>query len=234
MQIERELITAILSLTKQDPAALELVNRKAKAPLSLLGDLLRKMQNDGLVYVKAGSVETDDVQRLKLAFRALELGSDLEAISGLLRWQEFESMTAAALRSNGYDVAQNLRFSHMGKRWEVDVVGCRKPIAICLDCKHWHRGASPGALRRVVEEQVQRTAALAGAIPSPRIHVKCASWEKIEFVPAIVSLPVPRFKFYDSVPIVPVLQLQSFLTELPAQLGSLKHLTKQIAPRVES
>jgi len=179
MYIERELATAILTLTKDGPVARELIKKKVRAPLSLLDHLLRKMQNDGLIYVNAGFVETNHLQRLRLAFRALELGSDLESVSGLLRWQEFESITAMALKSNGYDVVQNLRFTHMTKRWEIDVIGCRKPVAICFDCKHWHHGAGSAALRRVVEEQVQRTRALADAIPSPKIRIKCAAWKAI-------------------------------------------------------
>lgn len=227
------MITAILILTKEGPVTIELIKRTVKAPSSLLENLLRSMQNDELIYVREGLVTIDDARRLRLAFRALELGSDLETISGLLRWQEFESMTAMALRSNGYDVVQNLRFTSMNKKWEIDVIGCRKPIAICLDCKHWHRGASPASLRRIVEEQVQRTRAVADAIPSPKIRLKCASWEKTEFVPAIVSLPIPRFRFYDSVPVVPVLQLQNFLSELPVQLGNLRHFAKHTTPTVE-
>jgi hypothetical protein len=43
------------------------------------------------------------------------------------------------------------------------------------------------------------------------------------FAPMILSLIAPREKFYDGIPIVPVLQLQDFLNELPGHLESLRH-----------
>ncbi|MGB9713565.1 MAG: nuclease-related domain-containing protein [Candidatus Bathyarchaeales archaeon] len=175
------------------------------------------------------------MQRLKLAVKTVSLGTDLEHVSSFLSWQEFEDMVATASLHNNYSVVRNLRFKNAGRKWEIDIVACRKPIALCLDCKHWSRELSPSTLKRVVEEQVERTRALSEFLPNPSVKIECTLWDAAKFVPAVLSLIPSRFKFYDDVPVVPILQFQDFLSQLPAQINSLKHFTKQfsrLTPRV--
>jgi len=228
MSVEANLIISVLKLTKQGAVSKELVKNEARIPTSVAEKLLRKLQNDDLVYVDRTSLEASGSQRLRLAVYAIQLGADLESVAGHLQWKEFEDMAAVALERNGYKVAKNVRFKHAAHRWEIDVVGCRKPLVICVDCKHWHRGMSPSALKRIVEEQVERTSGLAGHLPDPSIKIECASWNSAKFIPAVLSLVAGRFKFYDDVPIVPVLQLQDFLNQLPAYADSLKHFSKSV------
>jgi Holliday junction resolvase-like predicted endonuclease len=226
MSIERNLIISILKLTRDGPVLNKLVNKDAKIPQQIAEKLLRKLQNDGLINVQKNLVEANSLQRLKLAVHAINLGADIENVSSFLQWQEFENMAAVAFERNGYSVMKNLRFKHAGRRLEIDIVGCRKPIAICVDCKHWHRGLHPSALKRIVEEQVERTFALAESLPSLFGKIEFASWDNVKLVPAVLSLVTGRFKFYDDVPIVAVLQLQDFLSQLPAYADSLKHFIK--------
>jgi len=234
MNIERELIISILKLTKDGYISNELVKKEAKTPSQVAEKLLRKLQNDGLIYLRKHVVEADSLQRLKLAVHAIKLGADIESVSSLLQWKEFEEMAAVAFEGNGYSIKKNLRFGHAGQRWEVDIVGCKKPIAICVDCKHWHHGMYPSALRKIVEEQVERTVALAESLPSMAGKIECASWNSVKLIPAVLSLVTGGFKYYDNVPIVPVLQLQDFLSQLPAYADSLKHFTKRLANQVNS
>ncbi|MGC9345430.1 MAG: hypothetical protein ACP5ER_01375 [Candidatus Bathyarchaeales archaeon] len=157
----------------------------------------------------------------------MQLGADLERVSSFLDWKEFENIAAVAFERNGYTVNKNLRFRHAGRRWEIDIVGCKKPIVVCADCKHWHHGMYPSAIRRIVEEQVERTSALAEYLPVLAGKIECASWGRVELVPAVLSLVTARFKFYNNVPIIPVLQLQDFLSQLPAYVDLLKHFSKK-------
>ena len=229
MNIERNLIISVLKLTRNGPVANEIVSKDARISLQIVSDILKKLQEDGLVYLRDKVLEADSVQRLKLAVHAIRLGADFERVSGFLDWKEFENIAALAFEVNGYRVKKNLRFKHAGRRWEMDIVGCRKPLALCVDCKHWHHGMYPSALRKVVEAQVERTSALAESLFKFGGEIECASWEKVKLVPAILSLVKGRSKFYDNVPIVPVLQLQNFLTELPAHADKLKHFSKRIS-----
>jgi len=225
--IERDLILTILKLTKNGSVSRKSMNKDAKIPSDVASKLLRKLQNDGLVYLSGDNVEADSDSRLRLAVRAVALGADIERISDFLRWQEFEDIAAIALERNGYIAAKNVRFKHAGRRWEIDAVGCKKPLVICIDCKHWHHGMSPSALKKIVEAQIERTRALSESLPNISLEIECAKWSKAKFVPAVLALIPCSFKFYDMVPIVPVLQLQDFLNQLPAYTESLKYFLKE-------
>jgi Holliday junction resolvase-like predicted endonuclease len=226
MSVERNLLISLLKLTKNCPVLTEDLKKDARITTEVAGKLLENIQNEGMVYLKNGVVVSNSWGRLKIAIRALSLGADVEAVSNLLCWQEFEEIAAVALERNGYVAAKNVRFKQEGRRWEIDVVGCKKPLVLCVDCKHWHHGLSPSVLKRIAEAQAQRTRALAESLPSTNIKVECVKWERAKFVPAVLSLIHGCFKFYDQVPIVPVLQLQDFLTQLPAYTDSLKYFSK--------
>jgi Holliday junction resolvase-like predicted endonuclease len=226
MQIAKELIISLLKVSKSKPVSLELVKKEARLPSQVVEKLLQKLQYDGLLYVHDGLVEINVLQRLKLAIRALALGADYERVSGFLGWKEFESVAAVALEAHGYSVKTNLRFRQGGRRWEIDVVGCRKPLVVCVDCKHWFRRLYPSKLKRAVEGQVRRTLAFSEVLPNPAVRVDCASWNDARFVPVVLSLTPTSFKFHNGTPIVAIVQLRDFLAQLPICVNSLKYFDK--------
>ena len=227
MSVEKNMIISVLKLTRNGPVLAERVKTDAKIPLAVAIELLERLQSEDMIYLKRGVVEADSGSRLKLAVRALSLGADVERVAELIRWQEFENVAAMALSSNGYVVSENVRFKRGGRRWEIDVVGCKKPTVICIDCKHWHHSLSPSALAKIVDAQAERTKALAESLPNVSIKLGCAEWNRAKFVPAILALLPSNVKFYETVPIVPVLQLQDFLSQLPAHVGSLRHFNRE-------
>ena len=229
MVIERDLLISLLKLTKDGHVLTKSVNQDAKVAPDIALKLLENLQNEGLIYLKADFVELTSDSRLRIAVKAVSLGADVERISSLLRWQEFEEIAAVALERNGYVTAKNVRFKHGGRRWEIDVVGCRKPLVLCVDCKRWQRGVTPSALGKIVEAQVTRAEALADTLPSPALKLECVKWQKAKFVPVILSLVPSSFKFYTGVPVVPVLQLQDFLAQLPAYVEELTYFTKEFS-----
>ncbi len=229
MGIEKELLISVLKLTKNGPASLENINKTAKLPASVAWKLIEKLQNEGLLYFEGDMVKADSDSRLKLAVKAVELGADVERISDFLKWQEFEDIAALALKENGYSVTKNVRFKHAGRRWEIDVVGCRKPLVLCIDCKQWHHGMHPATLKRIAASQAERVQAFAESLPNPSLSLGCAKWDKAKFFPVILSLILAPSKFYDDVPVVPVLQLQDFLSQLHAYTDSLKCFSKEFS-----
>jgi Holliday junction resolvase-like predicted endonuclease len=229
MVIERDLLISLLKLTKDGPVLNKNVKQDAKIALDIALKLLEKLQNEGLIYLKDDFVELTSDSRLRLAVKATSLGADVEYVSSLLRWQEFEDIAAVALERNGYVTTKNVRFKHGGRRWEIDVVGCRKPLVLCVDCKRWQRGVAPSALGKIVEAQVTRTQALTDTLPSPTLKLECVKWQKAKFVPVILSLVPSSFKFYAGVPVVPVLQLQDFLVHLPAYVEEFTYFTKEFS-----
>ena len=227
MTIETNLLISILKMTAEGPVLVESVKRDARVTASLASKLLKKMQIAELVYIKNGIIEADGCARLKIAIRALTLGADLQHVSELLSWQEFEDVATIALEQNGYTVSKNIRFKNTGRRWEMDVIGYKKPWVICIDCKRWKRGISPSALKKVTEAQIERTQSFAESLPNIKFEIECAKWLRAQFVPAILTLMPGTYKFYDRVPIIPVLQLQDFIGQFPAYTGSLKHFWRE-------
>ncbi len=228
MSVERNLVISLLKLTKEGTVLIESINNDSRIPFETMMKLLDKLQNENLIYLKNNCIDLDSNSRLKLAIKAASLGADIEHISDLLCWQEFEEIAAMALTNNGYIVKKNVRFKHEAKRWEIDVVGCKKPLVICIDCKHWQRAISPSALHKIVNLQTQRTLALAHSPPSISLKLECAKWEKAKFIPAVLSLIQSPFKFYEKVPVVPVLQFQDFISQLPAYTETIKFFSTSI------
>jgi Holliday junction resolvase-like predicted endonuclease len=226
MSVERNLLISLLKLTKGGPVLIKTVKNEARIPSTTASKLMEKLQNEGLIYLKQESVDVDSGMRLKLAVKAASLGSDLEHISTLLCWQEFEEIAAFAFKNNGYMVANNVRFKNTGHKWELDIVGCKKPLVICIDCKHWQHAIAPSALRKIVDSQVERTRAFADSLPNLSLNIECTRWSNAKFVPAVLSLIPSVFKFYNKVPVVPVLQLQDFLNQILAQMERLKSFSK--------
>ncbi len=111
MSVERKLVISLLKLTKEGPILIESVKDEARLPSTVTWELLEKLQNENLIYLKSDTIEVDSNSRLKLAVKAASLGADVEHISNLLRWQEFEEIAALALKNNGYTVQNNVRFS---------------------------------------------------------------------------------------------------------------------------
>ena len=227
MTVERNVLVSLLKLTQNGIALIEDVKNDTKLSGAVLKSLLGKLQSDDMLNLSRDFVKLETEDRLKLAVKAVSLGADIEAVSSHLDWQEFESIAAAALRHNGYVVYQNLRFKHLGRKWEIDVVGCRKPLVACVDCKDWHRGAAPSVMRRIVEAQANRVNALADVLPHASLKLECTKWSIARFVPIVMVLMQGSFPFSESVPVVPVLKLQDFLHQLPLEVDSLRSFQKE-------
>ena len=229
MVVERDLLISLLKLTKDGPVLVETVNNDAKIASDIVIKLLESLQKQGLVYLKNGFLKVDSDGRLMLAAKSVAMGADIERVSAFFSWQEFEEIATLALEKNGYAAVKNVRFKNEGKRWEIDAVGCRKPLVLCVDCKHWRRGLKPSMLRRIVDAQVKRTRALLNTLPAVSLKLECTKWKKAKFVPVILSLIPSNLKFYRNVPVVSILQLQDFLIQLPVQIESLKYFTKNFS-----
>jgi len=226
LSVERNLLISLLKLTRKTPALIEDVKKEAHLPLDVCWLLLQKMQNENLVYLEDDTIEVESKSRLTIALKAVNLGADIQNVSDLLRWQEFEEITALALKSNGYAVHKNVRFTHEGRRWEIDVIGCKKPMVVCIDCKRWQHAIGTSALKRIVESQIDRTNALTNFLPNLKLNLGCTQWAKAKFVPAVLSLFPCAYKYIYEVPVVPVLQIQEFIHQLPANIHEVKFFAK--------
>jgi len=234
MAAERSVVSSVLKLTRKGPVQKELIQRDAKVTLQVLEEALRKLSKGGFIRQQRGLVEAAPSQRVSMAVQAIKLGADSEQICKFLDWTEFESIAAQAFQANRFRVLKNFRFKQAGKRWEIDVLSCREPLVVCVDCKHWRRGWSGAATVKAVEAQIERTGAFADALLKYYQKARVAEWKSATLVPLILSL-VPRpFKFHNNVPIVPVLQLQDFIDKLPLEVISLTHFKKKLLKKEQN
>jgi len=214
-------MVSILRLTKDGPIQRELISKDARVPTQVADGLLRKLSQARLIEWKGKAIEASPHQRVRIAIQAVKLGADLERAYKFLQWNEFENIAAEAFEANSFTVTKHFRFKWAGRRWEMDILGCKEPMVVCVDCKHWRRGWRRSAIMRAAESQVERTQALTEAFPSLQKEVGLANWKRATLIPVVLSLVPGPFKFYNNVPIVPILQLQNFLNELPAHATSL-------------
>jgi len=228
MTAEKDVIASLLRLTKTGPIQKELLRKDARVSFQVIEDTLRKLSEGEFIRQRRGLVEVEPSQRVSVAVQAIKLGADFERICKYLEWTEFEGIAAQAFQANGFRVLRNFRFKHAGKNWEIDVLGCREPLIVCADCKHWRRGWSTAAIIKTVEAQVERTRALADALPNYYQKAQLTEWKSATIIPLILSLVPGPFKFHNNVPIVPVLQLQDFINELPLEVASLTHFKKKL------
>jgi Holliday junction resolvase-like predicted endonuclease len=227
MTYEKHVIISILRLTQMGPVSRELLRKDSRLDSVLLSKLLTKFANNGLFQLKQNLIEVSPNQRVNLAFRAIMLGGDLEKTCRFLKWTEFEGVAAEALLVSGFKVLRNFRFKRKGKRWEIDVIGFREPLVVCIDCKHWRRRLSQAALIKAVEAQLQRTEAFADALPNYWMKAGLGKWKNALIVPLILSLVSGSPKFHNNVPIVSMLQLRDFINTLPLEAQLLTHFSKQ-------
>jgi Holliday junction resolvase-like predicted endonuclease len=227
LSIERILLISLLKLSQNGAVERENVNLDARLPSSITSTLLKKLQNENLLYIKDDLIEVNSECRLALAVKAIELGTDVERTSDFLRWQEFEAMAAISLELSGYATKKNVRFKQEGKRWEIDVIGFRKPLVLCIDCKHWRHGMHPSTLKKMAVTQAKRVNAFANSLPTAVTDFACVKWDQAKFVPIILSLVPFADKFCNDIPIVPVLALQDFVSQLPLNLECLRYSSRK-------
>jgi len=223
MAVERNLLASVLKLTKNGPIAKELIAKDAKVPIQVAEELLKKFCDAGLIELRAKTIEASSNQRVKIAIHAIELGADFERVCNLLEWIEFENIAATAFEANNFTVRRRFRFKGAGRRWEIDILAFREPIIACVDCKHWSHGWRKAAIMKAVEEQVLRTKVLSEVFPFLQKETGLIQWRQATLIPVVLSLVAGPLKFYNNVPIVPILQIQDFLNGLPAHIMLLTH-----------
>ncbi|MDR2699852.1 MAG: NERD domain-containing protein [Nitrososphaerota archaeon] len=227
MSVESALIFSLLKLTQKSPILTIHLKNDAKLPTETVLTLLKKLQSDGLLSLTPdGLVQVSTNDRIKLTIKLVLLGADIQQVSNLLCWQEFEEITAMSLHNNNFVVYKNVRFKNPNRKWEIDVIGCKHPLVICIDCKRWSHSISTSTLNKIATAQADRTNALAETLPNPKLQLECVKWKNVQFIPTIISLVPSSFKFYNNIPIVPILQIQDFLNQLPAYIYQLKSFSK--------
>jgi len=134
-------------------------------------------------------------------FAALALctrGLDIERVSKVLSWKDFETLCSGVLRARGYEVRQNVLLRR--PRAQVDIFAISDGISLAVDCKHWARPAGYSGLAKQVEAQKARAKRLRESL------------DRIGPIAVVVLVLVEtRARFVDGGAIVPVFALADFL-----------------------
>jgi len=173
--------------------------------------ILDMLTQNGIGQTIGNLVNFDDGDKLKTALLAIKNGVPIEEVSRYIDWKDFEGLVAEILDSKHFDVLRNFRMTK--PTMEIDVVGVRLGVALLIDCKHWKK-LSNSALETIVVKQIERV----------KHYVSNA--KGVIAVPVIVTLNQEETSFISRVPIVPILQLSSFIDEFYGSLEEIKTIEK--------
>lgn len=231
---ERELLLLMLESTRGEPAARSTLRSTVRVTNERLDNFINRLSVAGLISSNGGLFEASQEQRLKIAVRAVKLGSDIERVGRALGWLEFEELTAHIFEENGYSVHRRFRFTAEGRRWEIDVLARRNPLVVCVECKRWVKGLSNAAANRTASHHLEKTRVFSVNILKLCKKLGMKEWGSAVVLPITMSLTPAPSKFYSKVPVVPILKLPSFLNDLAGHLDYLAHYKVEIPPKEPS
>ena len=173
--------------------------------------ILGMLIQNGIGQTIGNLVNFDDGDKLKTALLAIKNGVPIEEVSRHIDWKDFEGLVAEILDTKHFDVLRNFRMTK--PTMEIDVVGVRLGVALLIDCKHWKK-LSRSALGTIVVKQIER------------VKYYVSNVKDVVAVPVIVTLNQEETSFINKVPIVPILQLSSFIDEFYGSLEEIKTIEK--------
>lgn len=162
----------------------------------------------GAARILASGVSFTPVDRLKAAIKCIQYGCDIGQVSTRISWRDFEQLASEVLKSFGYRTTTNVRF--IRPRMEIDVVGIHSSTALAIDCKHWNH-----TNRSLISAYSRKQADRARRLVEREGVAKQA-------IPLILTLYSDSVKFVDRIPIVPVVQLRSFVADMHAYLDEIQ------------
>ena len=168
------------------------------------------------------SYSFSNADRLSASMMAIQGGCDLEHVSALLTWKDFEGLASRALVSSGYRTSTNVRFKK--PRMEIDVVGSLNGLAIAVDCKHWKR-RNLSAIRLHCEKQAARCLRLFDNTGSQVSASNLINSRIFKVLPVILTLYPQGCKFVDGVPVVPISQFRSFVLDIDSLVSDVRFVT---------
>lgn len=172
-------------------------------------ELVRLLARNEIGYVDSDFISFDQLDKMRTAMLAIKMGVDVEDLSTMLNWKDFELLATNILDASGYVAHHGFRLRK--PRIEIDVVGIKDGMALLIDCKHWKR-SSPSEMARFASMQVKRAEAFVRA-----------SKQQVRFaIPAVLTLHMESITFADNVPIIPVIKFRSFLNDVHGYINEIK------------
>ncbi len=229
-----DLLLSILSATREYPeTSVEKLAILCKHPPNLMATQLKSLEDAHLLQYDRIHGNVNVSHRLNIAIEAVNLGADMERVSRLLTWQEFEEISKESLESTGFKTRRHTVFKWLTRRYEIDLLGMKEPIIIVADCKRWRRNQA-SRLNAAANEQLLRTEAFQRFLPEHLHQFGLQTWRSIQLIPAIIEIATREATLFDGVPIVPVLKLRSFLDQIDPFVPGLMILKVDSSRRIKT
>jgi len=220
---------ALLRETKETcGCAISKIVASSRTCRSLVEESLLKLRQVDAVSLVGEQIHVSPEQRLRVAELAFAKGIDPERIARELRWQEFEAFADRILRLNAFETLKHFVFKNSGRRFEIDVVGAKEPLLLCIDCKHWHHGWAPSKVTRSAKNQLERVLSLSQLLRAGDARLPTAGWQLARMLPIVMTLADVSTKLVEGVPVVSALRFTSFLSEINPWVDELRFLDVRI------
>ena len=136
-----------------------------------------------------------------MIFRDIKNIEDLQKVSKEVAWQHFEELAAFVFEENNFQVEAGKVKTANKKRRQYDVIAKKNNRTFLVECKKWAGNRYRlSALKAAIEKHKERSE-----------FYRILTNENV--IPIIVTLIEEEILFYEGIPIVPILKLNSFINE---------------------
>lgn len=213
----KNLILDLLQMSKdQEEIAIDKIVQHRRIPLQRLNRLIQGLNHelDGIIEIGEDSIYIPKKEKMKLVNKAISSGISLEQVIETLHWKEFESFCLMVLDHHEFSAIHNYYFSFRKKRYEIDVIGMKKPLIFAIDAKKWKTGQA-SALKVVVKNQINRVRAFSKSLfkSKTRQKLNLSNWKQAKIIPIIVTSKMYEIKIFERIPIIPFFKLNGFITD---------------------
>jgi protease II len=126
---------------------------------------------------------------------------DLQKVSKEVVWQNFERLAAFIFEENNFRVETGKVKTSNKKRRQYDVIAKKADKTFLVECKKWAGNRYRlSAIKSAVKQHIERSEFY-------------SSLTNENAIPVIVTLIEEEILFFEGVPVVPILKLNSFINE---------------------
>ncbi len=141
-----------------------------------------------------------------MSFENIKSIECLDKVSREIVWQNFERLVAFIFEEFEFQVKINTVKTLNKKRRQYDVIAMKNDQTFLVECKKWAGNRYRlSAIKKAIIKHKERTE-----------FYKNVTGE--DAIPILVTLIEEEIQFYEDVPIVPILRLNSFLNELSSSV----------------
>ncbi|MGQ4913655.1 MAG: hypothetical protein ACP6IU_02780 [Candidatus Asgardarchaeia archaeon] len=205
-----QILKYLLSYSSREPPTVDNIALHLNMHKDIVLKTLNKLSNYCQID-ELGHVVIADDKKVELVLLGVKNGLPMDQASILLTWHDFETFIMRVLDYNDFLTVTNLRINMRGKRREIDIIGCRNELILCIDAKHWMKTPTRSVLTKMVEAQKERVTLLSENLRLLYSTHILPRRNHFILIPLVVTLFGRQVTFINNVPIIPCITLNNFL-----------------------